>query len=63
VAEFLQTARGEDEASFVDVERVSGSIGGRPGTFVLQDVAQVSLGDRFRAHQRVEQFINLLVVS
>ena len=37
VAEFLQTARGEDEASFVGVERVSGSIGGKPGTFVLQD--------------------------
>jgi hypothetical protein len=37
VAEFLQTTRGEDEASFVGVERVSGSIGGNAGTFVLQD--------------------------
>jgi Protein of unknown function (DUF3224) len=37
VAEFLQTTRGEDEASFVGVERVSGSIGGKAGTFVLQD--------------------------
>jgi hypothetical protein len=37
VAEFLQTTRGEDEASFVRVERVSGSIGGKAGTFVLQD--------------------------
>jgi hypothetical protein len=37
VAEFLQTARGEDEASFVGVERVSGRIGGKSGTFVLQD--------------------------
>ncbi len=37
VAEFLQTVRGEDEASFVGVERVTGSIGGRAGTFVLQD--------------------------
>jgi hypothetical protein len=37
VAEFLQTARGEDEASFVGVERVSGRIGDRSGTFVLQD--------------------------
>jgi hypothetical protein len=37
VAEFLQTTRGEDEASFVGVERVSGSIGGNTGTFVLQD--------------------------
>jgi Protein of unknown function (DUF3224) len=32
VAEFLQTARGEDEASFVGVERVSGRIGDRSGT-------------------------------
>jgi Protein of unknown function (DUF3224) len=37
VAEFLQTTGGEDEASFVGVERVSGSIGGKSGTFVLQD--------------------------
>jgi Protein of unknown function (DUF3224) len=37
VAEFLQTARGEDEASFVGVERVSGRIGDKSGTFVLQD--------------------------
>jgi hypothetical protein len=37
VAEFLQTARSENEASFVGVERVSGRIGGKSGTFVLQD--------------------------
>ena len=37
VAEFLQTTRGEDQASFVGVERVTGSVGGRSGTFVLQD--------------------------
>jgi hypothetical protein len=37
VAEFLQTTQGEDEASFVGVERVSGRIGGKAGTFVLQD--------------------------
>jgi hypothetical protein len=37
VAEFLQTTRGDDEASFVGVERVSGSVGGKAGTFVLQD--------------------------
>jgi hypothetical protein len=36
-AEFLQTARSETEASFVGVERVTGTIGGRSGTFVLQD--------------------------
>ena len=37
VAEFLQTSRSEDEASFVGVERVNGRIGGKAGTFVLQD--------------------------
>ena len=37
VAEFLQTARNENEASFVGVERVSGRIGDKSGTFVLQD--------------------------
>jgi uncharacterized protein DUF3224 len=37
IAEFLQTTGGDGEASFVGVERVTGSIGGRSGTFVLQD--------------------------
>jgi hypothetical protein len=37
VAQFLQTTRGVDEASFVGVERVTGKIGGMSGTFVLQD--------------------------
>ena len=37
VAEFLQTAPSESEASFVGVERVTGSIGGKSGTFVFQD--------------------------
>jgi Protein of unknown function (DUF3224) len=37
VAEFLKTTRGENEASFVGVERVSGKVGGKAGTFVLQD--------------------------
>ena len=37
VAELLATTRGEDQASFVGVERVTGSLGGRFGTFVLQD--------------------------
>jgi len=37
VATFLQTTRGQDEASFVGVERVTGAIAGRSGTFVLQD--------------------------
>jgi hypothetical protein len=38
VAEFLQVSVAEDSASFVGVERVSGRIGDRSGTFVLQDV-------------------------
>jgi hypothetical protein len=37
LAEFLQTARSESEASFVGIERVTGTLGGRSGTFVLQD--------------------------
>jgi Protein of unknown function (DUF3224) len=37
VAEFVQTARSENEASFVGVERVAGSISGKSGTFVFQD--------------------------
>ena len=36
-AEFLQTTRDEDEASFVGVERVTGRLGEKSGTFVLQD--------------------------
>jgi hypothetical protein len=36
-AVFLQVTQGEDAASFVGVERVTGRIGGRSGTFVLQD--------------------------
>jgi uncharacterized protein DUF3224 len=37
VATFLQTARSESEASFVGVERVTGKLGGRSGSFVFQD--------------------------
>ena len=37
VAEFLQTASSESEASFVGIERVTGRLGGRSGTFVFQD--------------------------
>lgn len=44
VAEFLQTASGENEASFVGVERVSGRVGGHAGTFVLQDEGTVKDG-------------------
>ena len=44
VAEFLQAARSESEASFVGVERVSGSVGGRSGSFVFQDQGTVKDG-------------------
>ena len=44
VAEFLQTARSESEASFVGVERVTGRIGALAGTFVLQDVGTLKDG-------------------
>jgi Protein of unknown function (DUF3224) len=37
VAQFLQVSLAEDAASFVGLERVSGRIGDRSGTFVLQD--------------------------
>jgi hypothetical protein len=41
VVDFLQVVSGQDEASFVGVERVTGSLGGRAGTFVLQDQGTV----------------------
>jgi hypothetical protein len=44
VAEFLQTARSESEASFVGVERVTGRVAGHPGTFVLQDAGTLRDG-------------------
>jgi hypothetical protein len=47
VAEFLQTARTESEASFVGVERVTGSIGGKSGTFVFQDEGTTVSGTWF----------------
>ena len=42
VAEFLQTTIEDDQASFVGVERVTGSIRGRSGTFVLQDAGTLN---------------------
>jgi hypothetical protein len=41
-ARFLQTARADGSASFVGVERVTGSIGDRSGTFVLQDTGTLA---------------------
>ena len=41
VVEFLQAARANGSASFVGIERVTGEIGGRWGTFLLQDAGTV----------------------
>ena len=37
VVHFVQAARPDGSASFVGIERVRGSIGGKKGTFLLQD--------------------------
>ena len=42
VAEFLQVSVADDSASFVGVERVTGRVGDRSGTFVLQDAGTLS---------------------
>ena len=39
--EFLQAARADGSASFVGIERVAGELGGRRGTFLLQDAGTV----------------------
>src|SRR5262245_32259380 len=41
VVEFLQAARTDGTASFVGIERVTGTIGQRQGTFLLQDAGTV----------------------
>jgi hypothetical protein len=41
VVEFLQSANADGSASFVGVERVSGRLAGRTGTFLLQDQGTV----------------------
>jgi len=41
VAEFLQAGRADGSASFVGVERVTGKLAGKQGTFVLQDAGTV----------------------
>jgi hypothetical protein len=48
VATFLQTTMADGDASFVGVERVTGSVGGRSGTFVLQDQGTVKGCRRLR---------------
>jgi hypothetical protein len=44
VAEFLQVSHSESEANFVGIERVTGEIGGRSGTFVFQDAGALKDG-------------------
>jgi hypothetical protein len=41
VVEFLQAARADGSASFVGIERVTGTVAGRAGTFLLQDQGTV----------------------
>ena len=41
VVEFLQAARADGSASFVGIERVTGTVAGRRGTFLLQDAGTV----------------------
>jgi hypothetical protein len=41
VVEFLQASRADGTASFVGIERVVGTVGGREGTFLLQDAGTV----------------------
>ena len=42
VVEFLQAGRVDGSASFVGIERVTGTLGGREGTFLLQDAGTVA---------------------
>jgi hypothetical protein len=42
VVEFLQAASADGSASFVGIERITGSIGGKKGTFLLQDAGTVA---------------------
>jgi len=41
VVEFLQAAGADGSASFVGIERITGTLGGRTGTFLLQDAGTV----------------------
>lgn len=41
VVEFLQAGRADGSASFVGIERVTGTVAGRSGTFLLQDAGTV----------------------
>lgn len=41
IVEFLQAARADGSASFVGIERITGRIGGREGSFLLQDAGRL----------------------
>jgi hypothetical protein len=41
IVEFLQAGRADGSASFVGLERITGSLSGRTGTFLLQDAGTV----------------------
>jgi hypothetical protein len=41
VVEFLQAGRADGSASFAGIERVTGTLAGRAGTFLLQDAGTV----------------------
>ena len=42
VVEFLQAGRADGSASFVGIERVTGTLAGRAGAFLLQDAGTVA---------------------
>jgi Protein of unknown function (DUF3224) len=42
VVEFLQAAQADGSASFVGIERVTGAVAGRTGSFLLQDSGTVT---------------------
>jgi hypothetical protein len=42
VVEFLQAARADGSATFVGIERVTGNVAGRSGSFLLQDQGTVT---------------------
>jgi Protein of unknown function (DUF3224) len=56
MVEFLQAGRADGSASFVGIERVTGAVGGRTGTFLLQDAGTVEgnvvSGDWFVSAER-----------
>ncbi|MVU82914.1 DUF3224 family protein [Nocardia sp. ET3-3] len=42
VVEFLQSSNADGTASFVGIERITGSVDGKSGTFLLQDAGTVA---------------------